>query len=372
VKTQNVASDREHALLQSQAVTEQSPSGERSTGEFRMRYLSAVLLIATACGGGVSAADPLPVANDVRLKFEGKVAFVEGPAWHPTGNVYFSDIPNERIMRRDRNGEIHVFRTPSGFTNGLCFDLQGRLICCEGGGAASNRRVTRLELNGTITVLADIFEGKRINSPNDCTIDSQGRVYFTDPRYGSRAGLEQVYADGREIEGVYRIDDVGKVSRILTHEVERPNGIAISPDQKFLYVADNNSDNSTDNRKLWRFDLKPDGNLDVTSQKLLFDWGTDRGPDGMAIDSQGRLFVTAGFNYPELPAQTADKYKAGVYVITSEGRLVQFVPVPTDMITNCAFGDDDLKTLYITAGHKLWSIRTGVAGHVEWLRKSDR
>jgi gluconolactonase len=89
----------------------------------------------------------------------------------------------------------------------------------------------------------------------------------------------------------------------------------------------------------------------------------------MAIDSLGRLYVTAGFNNPEPPAQTANKFKAGVYVITSEGKLVQSIPVPTDMITNCAFGDDDLKTLYITAGHKLWSIRTGVVGHVEWLRK---
>jgi gluconolactonase len=242
------------------------------------------------------------------------------------------------------------------------------MICCEGGGAPSKRRVTRLELDGTITVLTDSFEGKRINSPNDCTIDSKGRIYFTDPRYRSRVGLEQLDADGREIEGVYRIDDVGKVSRILTHEVERPNGIAISPYENFLYVADNKNDKPTDNRKLWRFNLKSDGSVDAASRKLLFDWGSDRGPDGMAIDSQGRLYVTAGFNYPDLPAQTAKKYKAGVYVITHDGDLLQFIPVPTDMITNCAFGDADLKTLYITAGHKLWSIRTGVAGHVQWLR----
>ncbi|MFT5327625.1 MAG: gluconolactonase, partial [Planctomycetaceae bacterium] len=133
-----------------------------------MRYLCGISLLAIALGQTLFAADALPVSSDARLKFEGKVAFVEGPSWHPTGNVYFSDIPNERIMRRDRNGEIHVFRTSSGFTNGTCFDLHGRLICCEGGGAPSKRRVTRLELDGTITVLADSFEGKRINSPNDC------------------------------------------------------------------------------------------------------------------------------------------------------------------------------------------------------------
>ena len=334
-----------------------------------MKYLLVFSLMVSASGRCSLAADSQPVSADARLKFEGKVAFVEGPSWHPTGNVYFSDIPNERIMRRDRNGEIHVFRTSSGFTNGTCFDLQGRMICCEGGGAPSKRRVTRLELDGTITVLADSFEGKKINSPNDCTVDAKGRVYFTDPRYRSRVGLEQVDAAGREVEGVYRIDEAGKVSRILSHEVQRPNGIAISPDQKFLYVADNRNDKPTDNRKLWRFNLKTDGTVDATSQKLLFDWGSDRGPDGMAVDSKGRLYVTAGFNNPEPPAQTANKFKAGVYVITFEGTLVQFIPVPTDMITNCAFGDDDLKTLYITAGHKLWSIRTGTAGHVEWLKK---
>lgn len=333
-----------------------------------MKYVYGMLLLATMLTQKPVAADSLPVSNDARLKFEGKVAFLEGPSWHPTGNVYFSDIPNERIMRRDRNGEIHVFRTSSGFTNGTCFDLQGRMICCEGGGAASNRRVTRLELDGTITVLADRFAGKRINSPNDCTIDRRGRIYFTDPRYRSREGLEQFDEDGRAIEGVYRIDDVGKVSRILTHEIQRPNGIAISPDQKYLYIADNKNDRPTDNRRLWRFDLNEDGSVDNSSQKLLFDWGTDRGPDGMAIDSDGRLYVTAGFNYPDPPAQTANRYKAGIYVITSDGRLVQFVPVPTDMITNCAFGDADRKTLYITAGHKLWSIRTEVPGHIEWLR----
>lgn len=333
-----------------------------------MRCVYGLLLLGTTLIQAPTAADDLPVSNDARLKFEGKVAFVEGPSWHPTGNVYFSDILNERIMRRDRNGEIHVFRTSSGFTNGTCFDLQGRMICCEGGGAASKRRVTRLELDGTITVLADRFRGKRINSPNDCTIDRQGRIYFTDPRYRSREGLEQIDDEGREIEGVYRIDDVGKVSRILTHEIQRPNGIAVSPDQKFLYIADNKNDEATDNRKLWRFDLKADGSVDASSQKLLFDWGTDRGPDGMAIDSEGRLYVTAGFNHPEPPAQTASRYKAGIYVITPDGKLVQFIPVPADMITNCAFGDADRKTLYITAGHKLWSIRTEVPGHIEWLR----
>ena len=325
-----------------------------------IRYSLFVLLTSP-----LQAEDILTAAS--QLKVEGRVAFTEGPAWHPDGNVYFSDIANNRIMRRDRTGAVHIERTPSGRTNGLCFDQQGRLICCEGGGAESNRRVTRVELDGTLTVLADRFEGKRINSPNDCTIDSQGRIYFTDPRYRDRTGVEQFDADGNLIEGVYRIDAVGQVSRILTHEVQRPNGIAISPDEQWLFVADNMNDGPGNNRKLWRFSLQADGSVDPKSRQLLFDWGNERGPDGMAVDQKGRLYVTAGFNFANPPAETANRYKSGVYVIAPTGGLIEFIPVPIDMITNCAFGDKDLQTLYITAGHKLWSIRTAATGHVEWL-----
>lgn len=327
----------------------------------RTLLLCSQVLLATR----LDAQDIVPA--DSQLKAEVRVAFTEGPAWHPSGNVYFSDIANNRIMRRDRTGALHVYRSESGRTNGLCFDQQGRLICCEGGGAESNRRVTRIELDGTITVLAESFDGKRINSPNDCTIDSKGRVYFTDPRYRSKAGVEQWDKDGNIIEGVYRIDAPGKVTRVLTHEVQRPNGIAISRDGKWLFVADNMNDGPDNNRKLWRFALNSDGSVEAKSRKLLFDWGNERGPDGMAIDRENRLYVTAGFNFPNPPAETANKFKAGVYVISAEGKQLGFIPVPIDMITNCAFGDKNLQTLYITAGHKLWSIRTNATGHVEWL-----
>jgi gluconolactonase len=327
-----------------------------------------LMLVAAA---GLFAQDSL-IEKDARLKEEGRVAFTEGPAWHPDGNVYFSDIVNNRIMRRDANGELHVFRTPSGRTNGNLFDLEGRLLCCEGGGLGSNRRVTRTEHNGTVTVLADNYQGKAFNSPNDLAIDARGRIYFSDPRYGDRAGIEQFDRDGREIEGVYRIDGPGRVERIITHEVDRPNGVIVSPGDAYLYVADNVNDGPRGqggNRKLWRFDLNDDGSVDPGSRKLMFDWGTDRGPDGMAIDTEGRIYAAAGFNYPKPPVETAKKYKAGVYVISPQGELVQFIPVPIDMVTNCTFGDADRKTLYVTAGHKLWSIRTTTPGYLRWPPK---
>lgn len=318
---------------------------------------TAIAILLTLCAA-TFAADPIPDVG--KLQIQGEVAFTEGPAWHPSGNVYFTDIVNNRIMRRDPKGALHVYRHPSGKANGLAFDRQGRLLACEGAGEGGNRRVTRTELDGSVTVLADEYNGKRFNSPNDLAIDSKGRIYFSDPRYGPRGDLEQFDEEGREIEGVYRIDTDGKVTRIITHQAHRPNGLAVSADDKFLYVADNVNDGPDDglggNRKLWRFDLQANGTIDPKSQKLLFDWGTDRGPDGMTIDAAGRLFVTAGFNFPKPPVETSKKYKAGVYVLSPQGELLQFLPVPADMITNCTFGGDDMKTLFITAGHTLWSI----------------
>ena len=310
--------------------------------------------------------------TDGDLTLEGAVAFTEGPAWHPSGNVYFTDIVNNRIMRRDSKGAMHVFRRPSGRANGLLFDHNGNLMACEGGGEGGNRRVTRTENNGTVTVLANRYQGKRLNSPNDLAVDSKGRIYFSDPRYGNRDDLEQFDKQGREIEGVYRIDGPGKIVRIITHEVHRPNGILVSADDKFLFVADNVNDGPKKglggNRKLWRFDLQADGSVAPGSRKLLFDWGSDRGPDGMALDSKGRIFATAGFNFPKPPVETRNKYRAGVYIFSPAGELLQTIPVPADMITNCTFGGPELKTLFVTAGHKLWSIPVKDSGHLAWPR----
>lgn len=308
------------------------------------------------------------VPPGARVEALGKVAFTEGPVWHPDGSVYFSDIENDRIMRLSPSAELNVYRSPSGRANGLVFDHTGRLVACEGG----NRRVTRTEADGSITVLADRYEGKRFNSPNDVTIDSKGNLFFTDPRYGDHGDVEQLDGNGKSIEGVYRIAPDSKVTRILGQEIERPNGIAVSPDDKYLFVAVNTNDDRGQSRTLWRFEFDQDRNIMPATAKKLFDWGADRGPDGMAIDRAGRLYVTAGLNYAAPPYETANKYKAGVYVISQTGELLETIPVPIDMITNCAFGGPDRKTLYITAGHKLWAIGVNQPGYTAWPRDGSR
>jgi N-acyl-D-amino-acid deacylase len=276
----------------------------------------------------------------------------EGPAWDAaTQSLYFTG--DNRITRYDSNGVSHVFREPSGGANGLLLDRERRLVACE----AANRRVTRTSADGTITVLADSFEGKKFNSPNDLSIDSKGRIYFTDPRYGKRDTMEM-----RE-EGVYRIDTPGKVTRVIS-DLERPNGILISPGDKYLYVADNNNNNVGGARKLWRYDLKSDGSVDAKSKKLLFDWETSRGPDGFKMDRENRLFVAAGLNKAARPYETVEPHRAGIYVLSDEGKLLDFIAVPKDEVTNCSFGGADLKTLYITGGGTLWSIGVATPGRL--------
>ncbi|PYJ86133.1 MAG: gluconolactonase [Verrucomicrobia bacterium] len=303
------------------------------------------------------AAENSPIARGERPKQLNANRAGEGPAWHaPSRDLYFTG--GDRITRFDTAGTSHLFREPSGGANGLLFDHQGRLVVCE----AANRRATRTEPDRATTVLADSYDGMKFNSPNDLTIDSKGRIYFTDPRYGPRDTMELRDEKGNLVEGVYRIDAPGKVQRITGTEVDRPNGILVSPDDKHLFIADNNNNTIGGARKLWRFELSPDGTLKRRSRKLIFDWKTSRGPDGFKMDRNNRLFVAAGLNRANPPFETVEPYKAGIYILSSEGELLDFVPVPMDEVTNCAFGGEDLKTLYITAGSMLWSIRVNSPG----------
>lgn len=275
----------------------------------------------------------------------------EGPAWMAaTGRLLY--VGNNRISAYDPTAGSADFRNPVKGANGLLIDRVGRIICTEAG----NRIVTRTNTDGSIQVLAREFSGKHFNSPNDLSIDSKGRIYFTDPRYGKRDTMEQRDSAGELVEGVYRIDPDGSVVRILGRDsVDRPNGILVSPDERTLYVADNNNTKGG-TRKLWRFNLRSDGTVVPTSRTLVFDWKTARGPDGLKIDSRGLLFVAAGLNVDNPPHETAMPYPGGIYVITRKGRLKEFIPIPTDEVTNCTFGGPDLRTLYITAGGSLWSV----------------
>ena len=317
------------------------------------------LFLAAVLASPLFAADDEPIfERDAKLKKEsGDGSGGEGPAWHPKLGVLTTG--NGHIWQLDRDGKSRIWRKDAG-CNGLLFDKESRLLACD----SDHRRIIRIDPDGKLTVLTDKFEGKRYNEPNDLTLDSRGRIYFSDPRYGESAGKEIVDDKGHTIEGVYRVDPDGKVARVLGREVERANGVLVSPDDKYLYVADNDNNHDNGARKLWRFDLKKDGTVDVASKKLLYDWGKGRGPDGVKQDAKGRLYVAAGLNKPNPPFEPAKDVKGGIYVISPEGKLLTFLPVPTDEVTNLAFGGDDLKTLYITGGGTLYSIRTTTPGRV--------
>jgi gluconolactonase len=295
-----------------------------------------------------------------KLRVEtGNGAGGEGPAWHPKLGILSSG--NGHIMQLDLEGKSRIWRKDAG-TNGLLFDAKGRLVACE----PKLRRITRTEADGKITVLTERYDGKRYNQPNDLTVDSKGRIFFSDPCYGDRSGMQIRNEKGQTIEGIYRIDPEGKVTRITGRELDRPNGVLVSADDRYLFVADNNNDTIGGARKLWRFELKKDGTLDFSTRKLLYDWGTGRGPDGLKQDQKGRLYVAAGLNKPNPPFEPARDKKGGIYVFTTGGKLLTFLPVPRDEVTNCAFGGEDRKTLYITGGGTLFSIRTTTPGRVVW------
>jgi gluconolactonase len=304
--------------------------------------------------GPVSADDIFDPKSKLKVEAAGGVGG-EGPAWHPKLGVYCSG--NNDLNRLAFDGKVSVVRKGAG-TNGLLWDAQGRLLACE----PDLRRVTRTDLGGKITVLAEKFDGMRFTEPNDITVDSKGRIYFSDPCYGDRSKIEMKDEKGQTVEGVYRINPDGMVSRVIGREVERANGVLVTPDDKYIYVADNNNNTKGGARKLWRFDLGSHGLVDLKSQRLIYDWGTGRGPDGLKRDTKGRLYVAAGLNKPNPPFEPATDVKGGIYVFDPEGKLLTFLPVPTDEVTNCAFGGDDRKTLYITGGGTLYSIRTTTPG----------
>ena len=302
---------------------------------------------------------PEGLVADADVRVAGAVAFTEGPAVDADGNVFFSDIVNNRIMKRAADGFLSVWRADSGRANGNMFDAEGRLVTCEGAefGAGGRRRITRTDMRtGAVEILTERYEGKRYNSPNDLVIDKQSRIYFTDPRYkDDRSDLEL------DVEAVYRLDPDGHVTRVLSQPaIQKPNGITISPDNRTLYLVDS-SPTPGGNRKIWAFDLSPRGV--PSGQRLVYDFAPGRGGDGMRTDIQGNLWIAAGIRRPRHANETGE-FPTGIYVVTPDGKMLGRIPVPEDVITNLAFGGTDLKTLYIVAGKSLFSIRVNVAGHV--------
>jgi gluconolactonase len=310
-----------------------------------MSPIVSISLVSMALGVAQEASDRSSeevIAPGAKLeKVWGEGSFTEGGALDQDGSLLFSDIGN-RIMRFDpKTGQTTVFREPSGRANGMIFDKQGQLIVAEGANSGGGRRVSITARDGTVRTLADNYDGKRFNSPNDVAVDSFGRVYVSDPRY---VGTEPRELD---FEGVFMIESQGFVTPLVTG-ASKPNGLALSPDEKTLYI----SDNGARRRVLIATHRGPNGR--VGEPRVIHDFGTERGIDGMTVTTDGRIVAAAG---------SGDK--AGVLVLSPQGKILATIPTPEDP-ANVEFGGDDGKTLYICAGKSLYRIKTTMVGFRLW------
>jgi gluconolactonase len=272
----------------------------------------------------------------LEMLFDGGV-FTEGPAAAPDGTIYFSDITFAEGSREaghiwqydPRTKRARIYRSPSGMANGIIFDLQGRMVVAEGA-HFGGRRVTRTDMTtGRSERIASLYEGRPFNSPNDVTVDARGRVYFTDPRYVGKEPVEQ------PVEAVYRIDPDGSVHRIIT-DAGKPNGLAVSPDQKTLYVA------ATGKPSIRAYDLAADGSAKF--RMIVVDYSSSGGyADGLAVDRDGNIYCGCG--------------PLGVRVYSPDGREIASIATPAPA-TNVEFGrGKQRRFLYITAGGGLFRVR---------------
>lgn len=294
------------------------------------------------------ALDALVAADAAIEKLAGGFTFTEGPIWFPDGSLYFSDIPENSIFRRTPDGEIQLFRKPSGYdgndlppgafigSNGLTRDKEGRLVICE----HSNHRVTRLEHDGSLTVLVSHEGGKRLNSPNDLVYKSDGTLYFTDPPYGMPLQDEDPRKE-LPYNGIYMLKD--GVLTMLYSKMRRPNGLVFTPDEKFLYVG-----NSDPKARLWnKFPVLEDGTLGEPVEFANLTHLTEAGnPDGMKIDTNGNLYCTG---------------PGGTHVFDPSGKRLGVIVTP-EIPANLHWGDADAGTLYITARTGLYLVRTKATG----------
>jgi gluconolactonase len=307
--------------------------------------------------------DIFPSGSKLEMLFTGGV-LTEGVAAASDGTMYFSDITFTytsgmqagHIMKYDpKTGNVSVFRSPSGMSNGIKFDAQGRMIVAEGADFGG-RRITRTDMiSGKSVILAGLYEGRPLNSPNDIAIDEQGRIFFSDPRYLGYESIEQ------PVMAVYRIDLDGSLHRVIT-DAGKPNGVAISPDQKTLYVGSNDNGTTgmfllpTDtpvhkgSMALLAYDLHPDRTAKF--RKILIDYSPEDGPDGLTVDTEGNLFVAV-----------RALSRPGIYVYSPEGKELARISTPL-LPTNVGFGRGaERSTLYITAGGNLYRIKTSRLGY---------
>lgn len=278
------------------------------------------------------------VPHDGELeRVAGGFAFTEGPVWRD-GSLLFSDIPNSRTVcwRESSEGfSVSTYRTPSGNANGLTLDREGRLISCE----HSARRVSRQEADGTYATLADSYQGKKLNSPNDVVVRSDGTIYFTDPPYGVEdLGLEP----DLDFRGVYMIATDGAL-HLLVDDFDRPNGLAFSPDERTLYVNDSRR------RHIRAFAVRDDGTLDNCRIWTDMNSSDDGSPDGMKVDRDGNVFCTG---------------PGGIWVMNPAGHVLGRI-IGDEQPANLGWGGSDRRTLYVTARTSLYRIRlnsTGIPG----------
>ncbi|MCJ9668804.1 MULTISPECIES: SMP-30/gluconolactonase/LRE family protein [unclassified Neorhizobium] len=262
--------------------------------------------------------------------------WAEGPVWFADLNcLIWSDIPNQRMLRWAPDGGVSIFRSPSNFVNGNTRDRQGRLVSCEHGG----RRVIRTEIDGSITVLADRYQGKRLNSPNDVVVRSDGSVWFTDPTYGIKSDYEGYRAEPeQDTRNVYRLDPVSGDLEATVTDFGQPNGLAFSPDETKLYIADSASSHDVSApRHIRVFDVV-DGKR-LANGKIFC--SLDNGlPDGFRVDVQGNVWTSAG---------------DGVHCFSPKGELLGKILVP-QTVANVTFGGPRKNRLFITATKSLYSV----------------
>lgn len=269
--------------------------------------------------------------SEVRIeKIAAGFVFTEGPVWSRDGFLLFSDVPNDVIHKWVPGEGTSVYRKPTNKANGNTFDNRGRLLSCESKG----RRVVRELRDGKLEVVAEKWEGKRLNAPNDITVRKDGHIYFTDPAFGDQA-------EGRELDfyGVYHVTPRGEM-RLIAKPEGRPNGIALSPDGRILYV------NNSDERNVRAYGLDRQG---VPSNERVLISDIQGSPDGMRVDEKGNLYVTAN----------------ALDIFSPEGKLVHRMEFP-EMPRNCAFGDADFQTLFVTARTSVYRVRLDVKGAVHY------